>query len=166
MPDWWTLIDFYVSWPPEDHSFPQMVWSCVAGVLQVLSLIRRKKVTKVTEGVGQPKVSRLDVLQWRVRRNDRLNFVERALYKMGLIALKMYEFVEKKLYNNNVLIGTWLYRCRFWRTWGTRGPCTSAGCSGRPRCCTPAYRDIKYGDHYYQHFYNIKVLECKFRFIF
>ena len=63
--------------------------SSILDTEKVLSLVMARYVT---EGVGQPKVSRLDVLQWRDRRNDRLNFVERALYKMGLIALKMYEF--------------------------------------------------------------------------
>ena len=44
------------------------------------------------EGAGQPKVSMLELLQCRVRRKDRRNFVERALYNIGLIALNNEHF--------------------------------------------------------------------------
>ena len=44
-------------------------------------------VRYVTEGLRSPRVSWLEVVQLRVRRKDRRNFVERALYNIGLIAL-------------------------------------------------------------------------------
>ena len=46
-------------------------------------------VRYVTEGLRNPRgVSWLEVAQCRVRRKDRRNFVERALYNIGLIALE------------------------------------------------------------------------------